>query len=176
MTDQIIQISIIIPIFNEDQSILKVLNRIQETTESKTSFEVIVINDGSTDNTLKLLEDNPNLYNQLITYKTNQGKGNAVKKGLEVSKGEYIFFQDADLEYDPIELNKFITLINRFNPDLIIGSRLNYSEYTRSHNILNKFGNKLITLIFNLFYNTTFTDIYSCYACYKSNLLNERSL
>ena len=176
MTDQIIQISIIIPTFNEDQSILKVLNRIQETTESKTSFEVIVINDGSTDNTLKLLEDNSSLYNQLITYKTNQGKGNAVKKGLEVSKGEYIFFQDAYLEYDPIELNKFITLINRFNPDLIIGSRLNYSEYTRSHNILNKFGNKLITLIFNLFYNTTFTDIYSCYACYKSNLLNEKEL
>ena len=176
MTDQIIQISIIIPIFNEDQSILKVLNRIQETTESKTSFEVIVINDGSTDNTLKLLEDNPNLYNQLITYKTNQGKGNAVKKGLEVSKGEYIFFQDADLEYDPIELNRFIKVINLFHPDLIIGSRFNYSEYTRSHNILNKFGNKLISLIFNLTYNTTFTDIYSCYACYKKDLLNEKDL
>ena len=176
MTDQIIQISIIIPIFNEDQSILKVLNRIQETTESKTSFEVIVINDGSTDNTLKLLEDNPNLYNQLITYKTNQGKGNAVKKGLEVSKGEYIFFQDADLEYDPIELNRFIRVINLFHPDLIIGSRFNYSEYTRSHNILNKFGNKLISLVFNLTYNTTFTDIYSCYACYKKELLDEKDL
>jgi hypothetical protein len=53
---------------------------------------------------------------------------------------------------------------------------LNYSEYTRSHNILNKFGNKFITLIFNLFYNTTFTDIYSCYACYKKNLLDENKL
>ena len=176
MTDQTIQISIIIPIFNEEQSVIKVLNRIQETAVNKTRFEVIVINDGSTDNTLKLLEDNSDLYNQLITYETNYGKGNAVKKGLEVSNGEYIFFQDADLEYDPIELIKFINLINRFNPDLIIGSRLNYSEYTRSHNILNKFGNKFITLIFNLFYNTTFTDIYSCYACYKKNLLNEKKL
>ena len=53
---------------------------------------------------------------------------------------------------------------------------LNYSEYTRSHNILNKFGNKLITFIFNLFYNTTFTDIYSCYACFKKDLLNEKNL
>ena len=67
-------------------------------------------------------------------------------------------------------------MIDRFDPDLIIGSRLNYSEYTRSHNILNKFGNKLITLLFNLLYNTTFTDIYSCYACYKKSLLNEDQL
>jgi glycosyltransferase involved in cell wall biosynthesis len=176
MNDQVIQISIIIPVFNEDKSILKVLNRIYETVDSKVNYEIIVINDGSTDNTLKILEENHTLYNQLITYETNYGKGNAVKKGLEVSKGLYIFFQDADLEYDPIELNKFIKLINLFDPDLIIGSRFNYSEYTRSHNILNKFGNKLITLIFNLFYNTTFTDIYSCYACYKKDLLNEKKL
>ena len=176
MTNQTIQISIIIPVFNEDQSVLKVLNRIHETVESKTSFEIIVINDGSTDNTLKLLEDNSGLYNRLITYETNHGKGNAVKKGLEVSKGEYIFFQDADLEYDPIELNRFIRVINLFHPDLIIGSRFNYSEYTRSHNILNKFGNNLISLVFNLTYNTTFTDIYSCYACYKKELLDEKDL
>ncbi|MDB4231216.1 glycosyltransferase family 2 protein [Candidatus Pelagibacter sp.] len=174
--DKKIKISIIIPVFNEDKSILKVLKRIHATVDSQNIFEIIVINDGSTDNTLKILEENNTLYNQLITYGTNFGKGNAVKKGLEISKGEYIFFQDADLEYDPIELNRFIKVINLFNPDLIIGSRMNYSEYTRSHNILNKFGNKLISLVFNLTYNTTFTDIYSCYACYKKDLLNEKDL
>ena len=176
MTDNNILISILIPSFNEQKTILNVLNRISKTMDSSINYEVVIINDGSTDNTLKLLEQNKNLYNQLITYERNYGKGNAVKKGLEVSKGKYIFFQDADLEYDPIDINKFTKLINRFEPDLIIGSRLNYSEYTRSHNILNKFGNKLITLIFNLFYNTTFTDIYSCYACFKKDLLNEKNL
>ncbi len=176
MNNQAVQISIIIPVYNEDKSILKVLNRIHETVNSEVNFEIIVINDGSTDNTLKILEENKSLYNKLISYDTNYGKGNAVKKGLEVSSGVYIFFQDADLEYDPIELNKFVKIINHFDPDLIIGSRLNYSEYTRSHNILNKFGNKIITLIFNLFYNTTFTDIYSCYACYKNSLLNKDKL
>ena len=172
MTDKNIQISIIIPVYNEDKSILEVLKRIHATVDSQNNFEIIVINDGSTDNTLKVLEENNTLYNQLITYGNNFGKGNAVKKGLEVSKGEYIFFQDADLEYDPIELNRFIRVINLFHPDLIIGSRFNYSEYTRSHNILNKFGNNLISLVFNLTYNTTFTDIYSCYACYKKELLD----
>jgi len=176
MTNKSIQISIIIPVYNEDKSILEVLKRIHATVDSQNNFEIIVINDGSTDNTLRVLEENNTLYNHLITYETNFGKGNAVKKGLEVSKGEYIFFQDADLEYDPIELNRFIKVINLFQPDLIIGSRLNYSEYTRSHNILNKFGNKIISLVFNLAYNTTFTDIYSCYACYKKDLLNEKDL
>lgn len=176
MSNPIIQISIIIPIFNEDRSILKVLKRISETLKSKDNYEIIVINDGSTDNTLKILEENHTLYSKLISYENNCGKGNAVKKGLEVSKGIYIFFQDADLEYDPIEINKFMKLINRFNPDLIIGSRFNYADYTRSHNILNKFGNKLITLIFNLLYNTTFTDIYSCYACYRRGLIDQNKL
>ena len=176
MTDNHILISILIPSFNEGKTILNVLNRISKTIDPSINYEVVVINDGSTDNTLELLEQNKNLYNQLVTYEKNYGKGNAVKKGLEVSKGKYIFFQDADLEYDPIDINKFIKLINRFEPDLIIGSRLNYSEYTRSHNILNKFGNKFITFIFNLFYNTTFTDIYSCYVCFKKDLLNEKNL
>ena len=176
MTSNSILISILIPSFNEEKTILNILNRISKTIDTSINYEVVIINDGSTDNTLKLLEQNKNLYNQLITYERNYGKGNAIKKGLEVSKGKYIFFQDADLEYDPIDINKFTKLITRFEPDLIIGSRLNYSEYTRSHNILNKFGNKLITLIFNLFYNTTFTDIYSCYACFKKDLLNEKNL
>jgi len=176
MNSNNILISILIPSFNEEKTILNILNRISKTIDSSINYEVVIINDGSTDNTLKLLEQNKNLYNQLITYERNYGKGNAIKKGLEASKGKYIFFQDADLEYDPIDINKFTKLINRFEPDLIIGSRLNYSEYTRSHNILNKFGNKLITLIFNLLYNTTFTDIYSCYACFKKDLLNEKNL
>ena len=176
MTDNHILISILIPSFNEGKTILNVLNRISKTIDLSINYEVVVINDGSTDNTLELLEQNKSLYNQLVTYEKNYGKGNAVKKGLEVSKGKYIFFQDADLEYDPIDINKFIKLINRFEPDLIIGSRLNYSEYTRSHNILNKFGNKFITFIFNLFYNTTFTDIYSCYVCFKKDLLKEKNL
>ena len=133
MTDNSILISILIPSFNEEKTILNVLNRISKTMDSSINYEVVIINDGSTDNTLKLLEQNKNLYNQLITYERNYGKGNAIKKGLEASKGKYIFFQDADLEYDPIDINKFTKLINRFEPDLIIGSRFNYSDYQQLH-------------------------------------------
>jgi glycosyltransferase involved in cell wall biosynthesis len=169
-------ISIIIPSYNEEKTIIKVLERISEVIISDIIYEVIIIDDGSTDKTLDLLKSNSYLYDHLVTYNNNKGKGFAVKMGLNQAKGDYIFFQDADLEYDPVEINNFYEVITMFKPDLIIGSRFNYSKYTRSHNMLNKLGNKLITLLFNLFYNTTFTDIYSCYACFKTSLLNSNDL
>ncbi len=92
MNSNNILISILIPSFNEEKTILNILNRISKTIDSNINYEVVIINDGSTDNTLKLLEQNKNLYNQLITYERNYGKGNAIKKGLEASKGKYIFF------------------------------------------------------------------------------------
>ena len=71
MSNKSIQVSIIIPVYNEDKSILEVLKRIHATVDSQNNFEIIVINDGSTDNTLKVLEENNTLYNQLITYGNN---------------------------------------------------------------------------------------------------------
>ncbi len=80
------------------------------------------------------------------------------------------------MEYDPFDFKKFEKIFKEFDADGIIGSRFIYSDYTRSHNILNKFGNKFLTLIFNILYNTTFTDIYSCYFAFKKNLINADEL
>ncbi len=170
------KLSIIIPVFNEEKTILTILEKVSNLKNKGIDLEIIVIDDGSTDKTLNILKSNDKLYTILIENSSNRGKGYSVKKGIKSSNGNYIIFQDADLEYDPEDFLKFFKIIEKFNPDLIIGSRFNYSDYTRSHNILNKFGNTLITLIFNLIYNTTFTDIYSCYACYKKNLLNSEDL
>ena len=132
------KLSILVPVFNEEKTIISVLKRIHETKVSDTDYEIIVINDGSTDNTKKLLESNNDLYTSLINNIRNSGKGFSVKQGLKKANGEYVIFQDADLEYDPIEFKKFINVCNKFNADVILGSRFNYSDYTRSHNILNK--------------------------------------
>ena len=169
-------ISILVSVYNEEKTILDVLKRLSDLKKFGHSIEVIVINDGSSDNSEKIINENKHLIDKLISNETNRGKGYSIKKGLESSNGKYIIFQDADLEYDPNDFLKFFKLIEKFNPDLIIGSRLNYADYTRSYNILNKFGNKLITFLFNIIYNTTFTDIYSCYACFKKDLLNINSL
>jgi len=170
------KLSILVPVFNEEKTILSVLKRIHETKISDTDYEIIVINDGSTDNTKTLLENNNDLYTSLINNTRNSGKGFSVKQGLKKASGEYIIFQDADLEYDPIEFEKFINVCKKFNADVVLGSRFNYSDYTRSHNILNKIGNHILTFVFNLFYNTTFTDIYSCYLCFKRELLEPSQL
>ena len=92
------------------------------------------------------------------------------------ASGTHIIFQDSDFEYDPADFTKFEKIFSKFDADGIIGSRFIYSDYTRSHNILNKIGNKILSFIFNILYNTTFTDIYSCYFAFKKSLLDPEQL
>jgi len=169
-------LSIIIPVYNEEKTIITILEKIKQNTSNSFKYEIIVIDDGSTDQSRKLLENNKHLFNKLLTNDYNRGKGFSVKKGLLNASGTHIIFQDADLEYDPADYKKFEKLFLDFNADGVIGSRFIYSDYTRSHNILNKIGNKILTLIFNLLYNVTFTDIYSCYFAFKKDLLNANEL
>ena len=170
------KLSVIVPVYNEEKTIIATLKRLEETKDKRVEYEIIIVNDGSTDNTLKMLKSNVNLYQHLIDGKQNSGKGNAVKKGLEFSTGDYIIFQDGDLEYDPEDFSKFIDIIQKFEADAIIGSRFNYNKYTRSFNIFNKLGNYILTFVFNILYNTTFTDIYCCYFCFKKELLLTQKL
>tara|TARA_B100000035_G_C20924940_1_gene520249 strand:+ start:91 stop:783 length:693 start_codon:yes stop_codon:yes gene_type:complete len=168
--------SILVPVYNEEKTVIQILERLNKTKPENLEYEIIVINDGSKDNTLELLEKNKNLYSKLINNEKNFGKGYSVKEGLKTANGEYIIFQDADLEYDPIDFESFGKVCRNFDADVVIGSRFVYKNYTRSHYILNKIGNVILTFIFNLLYNTTFTDIYSCYLCFKKNLLNPNDL
>ena len=133
--------SIIIPVYNEEKTILKVLNILNNLEFSKFQKEIIVVDDGSTDGTRNLLNENKNLYSSLYCNEKNTGKGSAVRLGLQNSKGDYIVFQDADLEYDPNDLLKFEEVFLKFNADGVIGSRFTYDKKTRSHSILNKLGN-----------------------------------
>ena len=168
--------SIIIPVFNEKKTIIKVLDTLNSIKFKEFQKEIIVVDDGSTDGTSQLLEENKNLYSSLHKNDHNQGKGAAVMIGLKNSSGHYVVIQDADLEYDPNDLLKFEEVFLKFNADGIIGSRFNYDKFTRSHSILNKIGNYILTLIFNILYNTTFTDIYSCYFAFKKELINANNL
>lgn len=166
------KLSILIPVYNEEKTLLNILERINESKIENFDFETIIINDGSDDNTFNIIKENSDLYDKVINLDKNRGKGYAVKSGLKIATGDYVIFQDADLEYDPKEFIKFTNLINKFSVDVIIGSRFNYSDYIRSHNIANKFGNYILTLFFNLLYNTTFTDIYSCYLAFRRDILD----
>ena len=164
-------LSIIVPVYNEEKTILEILKNIKLSKIEGINLQIIVVNDGSSDNTLAILERNKILYDVLINIKNNSGKGLAVKKGLEVARGDYVIFQDADLEYNPRDYKNFIEVFSQFDAEVILGSRFHYRNYTRSHNLSNKVGNYIITFFFNILYNTTFTDIYCCYLAFKRDLL-----
>ncbi len=170
------KLSIIVPAYNEQNTIVHILEKVNKQNNKDCNLEVIVIDDNSTDSTKELLENNPSLYTKFISLEKNLGKGGAVKAGLKFASGSHVLFQDADLEYNPEEYEKIIKIIKNFDADLVIGSRFLSPEYTRVHYFFHKLGNKFITGLFNLIYNTTFTDIYSCYLCFKKDLINPAKL
>ena len=168
-----IKISILIPVYNEEDTIISLLKSVQkEISKIKTvNFEIIVIDDCSNDSTSKLLRENETLYNHVISLEKNQGKGGAILQGLEKAKGEFILFQDADLEYSPKDYKALIRPIVDFDVDVVIGSRFLAPQFTRVHYFWHKVGNWGLTLIFNILNNTTFTDIYCCYLIYRKSLV-----
>ena len=171
-----IKISIIIPAFNESNTIIHLLKKVNEQSVNNVELEIIVVDDGSSDSTVELLEQNSELYTTLIKKIKNGGKGSAVKEGLSVANGDYILFQDADLEYDPIEYNNLFRPILEHNADIVMGSRFSAPSITRVSYFWNKLGNQTITFFFNLLNNTTFTDIYSCYLMYRRSLIDSKNL
>jgi len=167
-----LRISIIVPAYNEEATILRVLEEIRRQSTKGVEFEVIVIDDGSQDGTVALLEANPRLYDRLIRRATNGGKGAAVVAGLRAASGQYILFQDADLEYSPTYYPALVFPVLNFGAEIVMGSRFLAAPYSRVQFFWHKVGNNLITLIFNALFNTTFTDIYTCYLLYRRDLLD----
>jgi glycosyltransferase involved in cell wall biosynthesis len=172
-----IKISIIVPVFNEEKTLNTILDKINQQKIAGIIFEIIVVNDGSTDDSLKILKDNSNQYQKLINLENNMGKGGAVREGLLDSSGEYILFQDADMEYDPSEYSKLLKPIIDNNADIVMGSRLMTSSLNRHGGYSkNRLGNNLITFLFNLLNHTKFTDIYSGYLIFKRENINPNKL
>lgn len=169
-------ISIILPNYNEEKTIINVLETISKQSIENIKFEIIVVDDGSVDDSVKLLKGSPGLYTKLICLPKNLGKGGAIKEGLKNATGEYILFQDADLEYDPAYYKDLLYPVKEHNADIVMGSRLLAPPVTRVFYFWHKMGNMAINLLFNVLNNTTFTDIYSCYLLYRRSLLNPDEL
>lgn len=165
------KISVLVPAYNEEKTILEILRQVRKEKHEGFEFEVIVIDDGSRDRTVPLLRENPSLYDKLVVQERNGGKGAAVRAGLAAATGKYILFQDADLEYSPADYGKLLLPVREFDSDIVLGSRFLAPPFLRVAYFWHKLGNLFITFFFNIFNNTTFTDIYSCYLMFKRELV-----
>jgi glycosyltransferase involved in cell wall biosynthesis len=165
------KLTVIIAAYNEAPTILKILERVKAQSIPDVTIETVVVDDGSTDSTVSLLKTNPHLYSKLVCREKNGGKGAAVRDGLKVAGGDYVLFQDADLEYDPAEYIKLIEPIKKYGAEVVLGSRTLGGESVRSQYFWNRLGNRLITRVFNLLYNKKLSDAYTCYLLYKKDLI-----
>ena len=171
-----LKVSIIIPAYNEEETIIELLERVNAQSVEGIDFEVIVVDDGSKDRTPEILESRTDLFDRVISQSPNQGKGAAVIAGLRQASGDYVLFQDADLEYNPEEYDGLLFPVKEFDADIVMGSRFLSPRYTRVHYFWHKAGNRFITFLFNILFNTTFSDIYSCYLLYRRNLIDPDEL
>lgn len=171
-----VSVTVLVPVYNEEQTIIKLLERVRAQNVDGVKLEIVVVDDASKDSTVSRLESRPDLYNQLIKRPKNGGKGAAVRDGLRQATGEYVLFQDADLEYDPADYVRLFGPVLSHDADVVLGSRLVASPVTRVHYFWHKVGNSCLTLLFNVMHNTTFTDIYTCYVLFRKELIETDEL
>jgi glycosyltransferase involved in cell wall biosynthesis len=170
------KISVIIPCFNEENTIIEILKKVNKQKKNF-DIEVIISDDGSTDRTINLLDENIDLYDKLVKNKNNLGKGSAIKKGLEKTEGDIIIFQDADLEYDPNDYRKLVKPFLENQADVVYGSRfLGGGKYVRIHFFWHYLANKILTFICNIFINLNLTDMETGYKVFRSSVLKDISL
>ena len=143
-----LKISIIIPLYNEDSTIIKLLKKIYSL--KKINLEIIIVNDGSTDNSLKLIKNfSKKKRIKIISHKKNTGKGSAIKSAKKYITGDIVIIQDADLEYDPKDYMKLINPIKESKFKIVYGSRvLNKKRYNSKGfiSIFRIFGNHMLSL------------------------------
>ena len=169
-------LTILVPAFNEAATIKDVLTAISLEKIPGVQLEVVVVDDASTDGTGAVLKDCASLYDKLITLPQNRGKGAAVIAGLQAATGDFVLVQDADMEYDPHDYGTLLKPVLDFGAELVIGSRFLAPPWTRVNYFWHKVGNGLITLLFNVLNNTTFTDVYSGFVLFKRSLLQPGEL
>ena len=169
------KISVIIPCFNENNTIISILEKVN-LERKNFDLEIIVSDDGSTDKTKVLLEENSNLYDKLILSEVNKGKGCAMRKGIEASTGDILLFQDADMEYDPKDYSKLIKPFIENNADVVYGTRFISSKPRRVIYFTHRLANFLITTMVNFFTNINFSDVETGYKLLRKEVLRSVKL
>jgi glycosyltransferase involved in cell wall biosynthesis len=163
-------LSVIVPVFNERNTVAEIMRRMRAVTlPDDLELEVVVVDDGSSDGTDKILSALEDSTVRVISHRVNSGKGAAINTGLEAARGDLVLIQDADLEYDPNDWPKLIQPILSGKARVVYGSRFTGERKNMfpSHWL----GNRFLTLITNILYRSTLSDMETCYKLFDRRVL-----
>ena len=160
------------PVYNEVGTIHEIIRKVEAVQLGDVRKELIIVDDGSRDGTREALKELAQTSDHKIYFHgQNMGKGAALRTALTYAVGDIILIQDADLEYDPAEYAELIKPILEGRADVVYGSRLSGAKVSRAFNFWHYVGNKMLTFITNLLYNSILSDMETCYKVFRADVI-----
>jgi dolichol-phosphate mannosyltransferase len=169
------KLSIIVPVYNEKNTILEILKKLDDLNLGDLQKEIVIVDDCSTDGTKEIIENLKGEY-KVVFHVQNKGKGLAIRSGLKEVTGDYVVIQDADLEYDPQDLKVMVEKMVRENLNVLYGSRRLNKQNTQHSGLHYYLGGYLLTFITNILYGQKLTDEPTCYKMFKTTLIKSMPL
>ena len=167
-----LKLSVIIPVYNEENTIKRIIDKVKKVKLSGIKKEIIIVDDFSSDNTRNILKNIKDRAIKIFFHKTNIGKGAAIRTGLRNCTGDIILIQDADLEYDPNEYGKLLKPILHNTTKVVYGSRIDaIRSNIKNMYKLHYFGNIFLTLMTNLLYGTNIRDMETGYKVFRKDVI-----
>lgn len=166
------KVSIIIPVFNEKDTLKLILEKIESSSFANLEKELIFVDDKSTDGSSEILKGFETKY-KVVYHEKNQGKGAAIRTAIQHTTGDYIVIQDADLEYSPEDYDKLLPFLINDEADVVYGSRFKNKENRKNFLLKSRLANEFLTFLTNLLYGTKLTDMETCYKAFKSEYLKK---
>ena len=164
------KVTIIIPVYNEKDTLLQLLEKVENAAFSGLEKEIIITDDFSTDGTRDILKTIQDKY-KILYHEKNKGKGAAIRTAVKEATGDFVVIQDADLEYLPDDYDKLLPLLINNEADVVYGSRFKNRDNDKNFILKNKLANIFLTTLTNILYGCEITDMETCYKAFKRDLI-----